>query len=129
MSKRTKQCKRLNILFTLLHFICLFAPFVYFIPAAFTFATATKRIVLSLFLITAGCLSLIAVLGELKTRGRLFKSVFWIMVFGITLCLIEVKPFVFAMCIISLVDELLFARLATKYKVAYATNKEIDRRE
>ena len=127
-SERTKQCRRLSILFLVLHILCLFGPLLYFIPYAYIVGEVGRKLALSLFLIVALCLSVVAIISDAKTRGGLAKSIMWILVIGISICLQEVKVFVYIMAIVSVIDELVIVRLRAKYKDAYAANKEIDRR-
>ena len=124
----TKQCKRLSILFLVLHILCLFGPLLYFIPYAYIVGEVGRKLALSLFLIVALCLSVVALISDAKTRGGFAKSIMWILVIGISICLQEVKVFVYIMAIVSIIDELVIVRLRAKYKDAYASNKEIDRR-
>lgn len=128
-SERTKQCKKLSILFTVLHFLCLFGPLLYFVPYAFIEGNTGHKLALSLFLIIALCLSVFAIISEAKTRGGLAKSIMWILIIGISICLKEVETFVYIMAGVSILDELFIVRLNNKYKDAYAANREIDRRE
>lgn len=127
-SERTKQCKRLSILFLVLHVLCLFGPLLYFIPYAYIVGEVGRKLVLSLFLIVALCLSVIAIISDAKTRGGLVKSIMWTLIIGISICLQEVKVFIYIMAIVSVIDELVIVRLRALYKDAYASNKEIDRR-
>ena len=128
-SNRTKQCKRLSLLFGIIHFLCLFGPLFYFVPYAYIVGTAGRKLALSLFLIVALCLSVLSIITSAKTRGGLAKSIMWLLILGITLCLVEVKIFVYIMAIISIIDELIIIKLHDRYKTAYLTNREIDRRE
>lgn len=128
-SERTKQCKRLSLFFLIMHFLCLFGPFLYFFPYAVVTAVPGQKIVLSLFFITAATFSAIAVFSEARTRGGLVKSIMWLLIFGITLCLETAKVFIGIMAIISIIDELFIVRMRAKYKDAFAANREIDRRK
>ena len=127
-SERTKQCKRLSVFFLILHILCLFGPLLYFIPYAYIVGEVGRKLALSLFLIVALCLSVVALISDAKTRGGLAKSIMWILVIGISICLQEVKVFVYIMAIVSIIDELVIVKLRAKYKDAYAANREIDRR-
>lgn len=126
--ERTKQCKRLSILFLILHILCLFGPLLYFIPYAYGMGEVGHTLVLSLFLIVALCLSVVAIISDAKTRGGLAKSIMWILIMGISICLIEVKVFIYIMAIVSIIDELFIVKMRAKYKDAYAANREIDKR-
>lgn len=127
-SERTKQCKRLSILFLVLHILCLFGPLLYFIPYAYIVGEVGRKLALSLFLIVALCLSVVAIISDARMRGGLAKSIMWILIIGISICLQEIKVFVYIMAIVSVIDELVIVRLRAKYKDALASNKEIDRR-
>lgn len=127
-SERTKQCKRLSVFFLIFHILCLFGPLLYFIPYAYIVGEVGRKLALSLFLIVALCLSVVALISDAKTRGGLAKSIMWILVIGISICLQEVKVFVYIMAIVSIIDELVIVKLRAKYKDAYAANREIDRR-
>lgn len=128
-SERTKQCKRLSILFGILHFLCLFGPLLYFVPYALVVGEVGRKLALSLFLIVSVCLSVCAIISDAKTRGGLAKSIMWLLVIGISICLTEVATFVYIMASVSIFDELFVVRMRAKYKDAYAANREIDRRQ
>lgn len=128
ISKRTKQCKTLSLILGIVHFLCLFGPLLYFVPYAYIVGTTGRKLALSMFLIIAVCLSLVSIITSAKTRGGLAKSIMWLIVLGITMCLMEVKTFVYIMAIISIIDELIIVKLRDKYKNAYLANREIDRR-
>lgn len=128
ISKRTKQCKTLSLVLGILHFLCLFGPLLYFVPYAYIVGTAGRKLALSLFLVIALCLSVLSIITSAKTRGGLAKSIMWLLVLGITLCLTEVKTFVYIMAVISIIDELIIVKLRDRYKANYLTNREIDLR-
>lgn len=128
-SNRTKQCKRLSIMFGIFHFLCLFGPFLYFVPYAFAVGQMVSKITLSLTIIVSLVISAFAILAEAKTRGGLVKSIIWLLLIGVSVCLSKVETFLYIMAIVSIIDELFVVRMRAKYKDAYAANKEIDRRE
>lgn len=128
-SKRTKQCTGLYILFTVFHFLCLFGPLLYFVPYAYCAGTVGQTLALSLFLIVALCLSVFAIIGDAKTRGGLFKSMMWLLIIGVSICLQEVQIFIYIMAAVALIDELLIVKLRDHYKNAASANREIDRRK
>lgn len=129
MTERTKQCKKLHIIFTIIHFICMFGPLLYFIPYAYIIGGTGYKIGLSLFILVALCLSVFTIIADAKTRGGLAKTILWTIIMGVCLCLTEVKTFIYIMAIVSILDELVITKLSVKYKDAYAANKEIDRRQ
>jgi hypothetical protein len=128
-SDRTKQCKKLHRLFTILHFLCLFGPFLYYIPQAFILGTVVKKVTFSLILIVTLCLSAFAIFIDAKNRAGLSKSIMWLLIIGVSSCLAEIKAFIYIMAIVSILDEICFLKLRKKYKIALISNKEIDRRQ
>lgn len=128
-SERTKKCGNIAKLLGILHFLCLFGPFLYFLPLALALSTMGQQLFLTFEIVTCLILSLLALVSGLKTRGGLAKTIMWMFILGITICLSEVKVFIYIMSICAIVDELIIVRLKDKYKDAYAANKEIDRRQ
>lgn len=128
-SDRTKQCKNLSLLFGILHFLCLFGPLLYYIPYAFASGETGQKLGLSLFAIVAICLMFLAIISEAATRAGLIKSMLWLLILGITMCLTEAKTFIYVMAIVSVVDELIIIKLKDHYKNKYSANVEIDRRQ
>ena len=48
-SKQTKSCKRKKIFFSILHFLLLFGPLMFFFPYGFAIGTAVTKISITLF--------------------------------------------------------------------------------
>lgn len=128
MKNRTKQCKNLHIIFSILHFICLFGPFLYFIPQAYIIGERVQKIALSSTLIISIILAALSVLTTAKTRGGLAKSIMWLIIIGIALCLKEVTTMIYIMAILAIIDELFIVKMKDRYLDAYRSNREIDRR-
>ena len=128
-SERTKQCKKLAIVFGILHFLCLFGPFLYFIPYAYVVGALVSKVTLSLTIICALVIAAFTILAEAKTRGGLIKTIIWLLLIGVATCLSSVEAFLYIMAIVSIVDELFVVKMRAKYKDAYAANREIDRRD
>lgn len=129
MTKRTKQCRNLRDLFTVLHLVCLFGPFVYYIPTAFINGQPGEKLALSLTMVVALILGAFTLLAEAATKGGLAKSIMWTLILGVCFCLPKVETFVYIMAIISIIDEIVIIKLRDKYKTAFLANKEIDRRD
>lgn len=127
-SKRTKQCRALHIIFTVLHFLLMFGPLCYYLPTAFAIAEPAARVTLSFVFIISAILAVIMIIVEAKMRGGLAKSIMWLLILGITWCLSEVTVFIQIMAITALIDELIVTKVAEHYKTALIANKEIDRR-
>lgn len=127
-STRTKKCRTLQAIFTALHLICMIGPFMYFIPYALAVGEPVEKITLSMFTIIGGSIALLALLMDVKHRQGLHKTIFWLLIIGITICLKKVETFVYILAVISILDELIFYKLKNRYSELYRTNKEIDRR-
>ena len=129
MTKRTKQCRNLRDLFTVLHLVCLFGPFVYYIPTAFINGQPGEKLALSLTMVVALILGAFTLLAEAATKGGLAKSIMWTLILGVCFCLPKVETFVYIMATICIIDEIVIVKLRDHYKTAFLANKEIDRRD
>lgn len=127
-SERTNQCFIAKVIFTILHFLALFGPFLYFIPYCFATSGVGTQIGIGFAMVVAIILCVIALLIDQKHRQGLHKSSFWVLTAAVAYALESVTPFVFLMAGVSLIDELLFVRLKDHYSTALLANKEIDRR-
>ena len=128
-SERTKQCRKLKNLFGVLHFLCLFGPLLFFIPYGFITGQPAEKIGLSFTVIISIILLVMSVIVSVTARAGLHRSVMWILIIGVLLCLKNVQTFIWIMAVCSVIDELVFVRLKDHYKAALISNKEIDRRE
>ena len=126
--QRTKQCRNLKWLFTILHILCLFGPFFYFIPYGFATGTRAESLGLGFTVIIALVLLVFSIISDIKYRAGLHKAMMWVLIGGILICLQKVEVFIWIMVGVSLLDELIFAPLTAHYKAALIANKEIDRR-
>lgn len=127
-SKRTKQLKTLDIIFTIFHILCLIGPFLYFIPAAFAAGTMVSKIVLSLATVTSIILAAISFFISVNHRHGLHRSILWLLILGVTTCFTAIKPFICIMAAVALVDELVFVPIRDNARSKARINKEIDQR-
>lgn len=127
-SKRTKKMIGWGVFFTILHILCVVGPFLYFLPAAFITGAVVSKVVLSLTTITSLILAGMGLFLDIKHRAGLHRGIMWLLVAGIIFCLEAIKPFIWIMAGVSIVDELIFVKLKDHFKTAAATNKEIDKR-
>lgn len=125
---RTKQCKTAYIIFSILHFLCLFGIFLYYIPHAYIVGEKVQKISLSATLIIATILGVFSLLTSAGTRGGLSKTIMWVVLLGLLVCLKEVKTLIIVMAVVSILDELVIVKFRDKYKSAYIANREIDKR-
>ena len=127
-SERTKQCIRREILFTTLHILCLFGPFLYFIPYGYINGEMVSKISMSFSLVVSLILAMFSLIIDMKHRAGIHRVMLWLLIAGVLFCLDEAKTFIWIMTITSIIDELLFVRLKDYYKMAKISNKEIDKR-
>ena len=128
VSERTKQCRILNLVFGLLHFLCLFGPLLYFIPYGYITGETVEKIGMSFTVITALILSMISILVSATHRAGLHRCIMWVLIAGVLFCLEKVQVFIWIMAITSILDELIFTKVKDHYNTALISNKEIDRR-
>ena len=127
-SERTKQCQRRKTLFSVLHFLCLFGPLLYFIPYAYYTGEIVQKIALSFTLIVSVILCVISIVIAATHRAGLHRTILWLLMIGVLFCLQEIKSFIYLMAITSIIDEMVFVKVRDHYKAALISNKEIDRR-
>ena len=128
LSSRTKDCRRRKWKYTILHWLCLFGPLLYFVPYAFATGETVQKLTLSLTVVVSAVIYLISVVTSSTHRAGIHRTILWLLIAGILFCLTEIKTFIWVMCITSILDELIFVRLKDRYAELTRTNKEIDRR-
>lgn len=128
MSDITRKCKRLSILFTILHLLSMVGPLLYFIPMGYLRGQTSQKLTLSMGIVISLVLLMISIVMDIKHRAGLHKAIMWILIAVIIVCLNDIKVFVWIMAITSIIDELVFIKLKEHYKLKYKTNKEIDKR-
>lgn len=128
LSDRTKACRRNKWIYTILHYLALFGPFLYFIPYCFVVGDMVSKIAIGLVAVVAIILSAGALIMDIKHRAGLHKSAFWALIAGCAFVLESVAPFVIIMAGVSIIDELWFVRAKDYYASAQLANREIDRR-
>lgn len=127
-SKQTKSCKTKKIIFSIIHFLLLFGPLLYFFPYAFLVGTVTTKVAMSLSVVVSIVLSLISILVEAKHRGGFSKSIMWILILSVMTALTQVKGFIAVMAGASIFDELIVCPLKNHYKTELIANRAIDKR-
>lgn len=129
VSERTKQCRTLKNIFSILHFLALFGPLLYFIPYGYITGETVEKIGMSFTVIVSVILAVISILVSVTARAGLHRCIMWILIAGVLFCLQEIQIFIWIMCITSVLDELIFTKVRDHYKTALISNKEIDRRQ
>lgn len=127
--ERTKHCRSMKWLFTILHILLLFGPFMFFIPYAFGTGETAEKVVLTMTCVVSLIVLIISIMVDITHRAGLHKAVIWMLVGGVIVCIQELDTtFIWIMVAVSLLDELLVSPLAARYKTALIANKEIDKR-
>ena len=129
VSERTKQCRGRKNLFSILHFLCLFGPLLYFVPYGYITGETVEKIGMSFTIIISIVLAVISIVVSVTARAGLHRCIMWTLIAGVLFCLQEIQVFIWIMCITSILDELVFTKVRDYYKSALISNKEIDRRQ
>lgn len=112
-----------NIAF-FLSFLCTFGPLIAFVIMGYTQGTeTTEKLCLTMTLVTAIILSLIAIMKKIHLRSTVY-----ILMIGLWAALDELLPFIITIGICTILDELIFAPLHKRWKEDYHTHKQIDKR-
>ena len=128
-SERTKHCRTMKWIFTILHWLCLLGPFTYYLPYCFINGETTQKVVVGLGVVIAIALLVVALVIDIKHRTGLQKSAFWAVICVCVWVLQQLSvPFIIIMAVVSIMDEAIFIPLKDKYANLQMTNKEIDRR-
>lgn len=121
----TKTYKFKKNLLWFLSFLCTVGPFIIFSIMGFIEAEVVyKKLVLTLTLIGAIILSLVAMLQKIQLR-----SIPYIIMIGLWVALDRLLPFIIVIAICTILDELIFSPLYKRYNEDYHTNLQIDKRE
>lgn len=124
-SKRTKKLKLIALILSILSILLSVGPLIIYSTMALTNAqasTADKCILLSM--ISVGTiLSLVCVINKYTPRCRV-----WLIVLGLYLCLDKFIGCILIIGITQVIDELIIAPIAKRYREKVRINKEIDKR-
>lgn len=129
MTERTKQCKRRKIIFSILHYLAMLAPVIYFAIFVIVTGAVVEKVAMTLDIIVVLILGVLSIFSDVRHRGGLHKTMLWAMIAGIVWCLERANTFIIIMAICSILDELIFVKQMNKYAELTRTNKELDRRE
>ena len=120
MTQRLKFKKNLMGLFSIL---CTIGPLIVFVVMGFIQGEGKEKVVLSMTMIAAIAMAVIAVLKKIHLR-----STTYILVIGLWIALDNLLPFILTLAICTLFDEVIFTPLHKRYKEDYHTNKQLDKR-
>lgn len=122
MRKRTKNLKRLKIIFWIASILATLIPFVFYLIKAFIEGDPGQKFTLGSTILVATVLLLINVIFKLKLRSAL-----WVLVLGIYICLKDIAPMLLTVAICTIADELILSPLARHFSRLHQINVEIDK--
>lgn len=126
-SQITKKCRAKKTFFSILHFLLLFGPLLFFFPYGFIIGTLTTKVTMGLSVVLSLVLGGLSLLVDAKHSG-FSKSIMWILISAVLMALTQVKAFILIMAGTSIVDELIVNPCRNKYKVELISNRAIDKR-
>lgn len=123
MSKETRKYNVLRIIFAILSFLCLCVPVIVALSYGYAEASPMAALGLSGSLLAA----IIMVIMSFVFKFDLHSWV-WLLVIGIGAAINNFYPFLLAIGLCSLAEEIILRPLQKKFEAKYITNKEIDKR-
>ena len=128
MAKKSDYSKNLRakvICLRVIDYLLLFFPIIfYFVVALFQDGLIIKKITL----ISTFAIALILTLFNIVAKKHL-RSVIWIMIIGIYVCIDNILPLILFIAVTSILDEFLFTPLITRYHTKYLASITYDERE
>lgn len=124
-STRTKKLRLIAFLLTLLSILLTIGPLCVYSVKAFTNsqASSTDKCVLLSMLSIGTILSLVCIINKYTPRCRI-----WLVIIGLYLCLDSILGCILVIAITQVIDELIVAPIARRYREKLRINKEIDKR-
>ena len=119
----TKTYKFKMIITGILSFLCSFGPLAVFIIMGLIEGEGKEKLVLTMTMVGAIILSMIAAMKKLHLR-----SVTYILMIGLWIALDDLMPFIITMMICTMLDEIILTPLHKRWKEDYHTNKQFDKR-
>ena len=124
-SKYTKKLKVIALLLTLLSLLLSIGPLILYSTRALTNAQcdASDKCILLSMLSIGTILSLVCIINKYTPRCRI-----WLVIIGLYLCLDSILGCILVIAITQVIDELIVAPIARRYREKLRINKEIDKR-
>ena len=130
-SERTNKLKRKKRLVSLLHFLCMFGPLIYFVSSAYLSGTTTTvdKVTLTLSMVVGAVLAIISLMLDIKYKAGLHKTILYVVLLALVAVLTEqVKTIIVILAITGIIDELVLSPLHNRFVRLCEINVEIDRR-
>jgi hypothetical protein len=119
----TKKYNIFRIVFFICSLFCLTFPLTFYGIQAFIYGTKIEKFTLGAFC----CVAIGMVVLNFLMKWKL-RSMVWLIVLGIFVCLNEIQAMLIMMAVCTILDECLFTPLYKHFNLKYKTNKEIDKR-
>lgn len=124
-SKFTKRSRFQMIIAGILTFLCSFGPLIYFTIVAYA-NSGTETIQKTTFTMTAIAAVILAIISSFRKLA--LRSPLYIFMIGIWFALDNLLPFITAISVCTLFDELVFSPWYNRARENYYTNIEMDKR-
>lgn len=122
-SNSTKKNASLSYLFLWLSILVTIIPILVYCVIGFINGEVHQKLTLGISITVALLLVGVNVIFKYHLR-----SILWILVLGIYICIQNIMPLLLIVAIGTIVDEFIFTPLHKKYKERYTINYEIDKR-
>jgi hypothetical protein len=120
----TKKYTRLAVLFTMLSVLLLIGPFlIYTAGALFGDALVSQKMALASTVVIVLVMTAISALNHLAMRSRL-----WILLIGLYCCLDNIMEPLLVIAVCQVLDELIIAPLAKRFRNQATIHAELDKR-
>ena len=121
-TQRTKKIARTALILSIISILLSIGPLVFYSAKAFITSTSTTNKCILLSMISIGTiLSIVCLINKYTPRCRI-----WLIVIGLYLCLDSILGTILVIAITQVLDELLVAPMARKYREKLHINKEMD---
>lgn len=126
MSNQTKKCRRAYWILTILSFILVMGPLLYYVGAAYLAGSivVTKKLALSATLILTIILWAIGTIQKIAYRSKIF-----LVLLGLYFCLDSIIMPLVIISICQITDEIIITPARKRTKIRLITNKELDKRD
>ena len=121
-TQRTKKIALTALILSIISILLSIGPLVFYSAKAFITSTSTTNKCILLSMISIGTiLSIVCLINKYTPRCRI-----WLIVIGLYLCLDSILGTILVIAITQVLDELLVAPMARKYREKLHINKEMD---
>lgn len=124
MTEYTKKQRFIARLTGIISLLLNILPVIIFVIAGFIKGEPGQKLTLGFTAIIALVFGII----NLLFKANLKRTIFWIVMIGIYVCLDKMASIIITMAICTIIDELIMSPIHKHYTTKYKTNKEIDKR-